>query len=89
MPFVSVVQGHTHHFKYPLAATVLIPGNKETRSRDGDRGLAFVTVAVKLWMGDIVNDVGDLVECEVEGLEFSGLERALTTEAHSFGCMND
>ncbi len=35
-----------------------------------------------------MND-GDLADCEVEGLEFSGLERALTTDAHSFGCIND
>ena len=28
-------------------------------------------------------------DCDVEGLEFSGLEHALTTEDHSFGCIND
>jgi hypothetical protein len=44
---------------------------------------------MKLCMGDMAKDDGDWADCEVEGLEFSGLHRALTTDAHSLGLMND
>jgi hypothetical protein len=79
-----------------------MPGNKETCSREileGERGIVFVTLALKPCTGDAggVNctirgiAVGLICECEVEGRELCGLLgllQALTTEDHSLGCMN-
>lgn len=73
--------------RYFKNAAALMPGNSETWSAEGDRCLILVTLALKLWMGEAGCDVGLIWECDVDGLELSGLERAVTTEAHSLGCM--
>ena len=71
-----------------------MPGNRETVSNEGDFALDLVTLALKLWIGESESEGGDLKsglirEEEVDGREFSGLVQALTTDAHSFGFMND